>query len=137
MMTDPIADMLTRIRNAQAVKKPDVTLPYSRIKFAIAQILREQGLLARVEEAKTEGEQKKFSPKQLHLVLQYDATGASAITHLRRISKPGRRSYVGKTAIPTVLNNLGIAILSTSQGLMTNREAKKKGLGGELICEIW
>ncbi len=136
-MTDPIADMLTRIRNAQAVKKPDVTLPYSRLKFAIAQILHEQGLLARVEEATIEAEQKKFSPKQLHLVLQYDGTGAPAMTHLRRISKPGRRAYVGKAAIPTVLNNIGIAILSTSQGLMTNREAKKKGLGGELICEIW
>ena len=113
MITDPIADMLTRIRNAQAVKKPEVLIPFSILKFEIAKILKHEDYIAEFEKI----EEGKFP--QL------------------RISKPGRRIYVAKNKIPRVLNNLGLVIISTSQGLMTGGEAKRKGVGGEVLCEIW
>ncbi len=128
-MTDPIADMLTRLRNAAAIRKEEITLPLSRVKFEIAKILEKEGYVAAVE--KTEG------PKaNLKLRLRYGAEGA-AIRDIKRISKPGRRVYAVKTELPRVLNDLGIAIVSTSAGLMTNKEARKRGLGGEVVCEVF
>jgi len=129
MMTDPIADMLTRIRNAVAVNKPEVVLPYSKIKLAIAKILVKEEYLESAEKI-----DEKFS--NLKLVLKYN-NKKPVITHIKRISKPGRRVYVGKDSIPFVLNDLGIAVMSTSRGVMSNRQARRSRVGGELICEIW
>lgn len=128
-MTDPIADMLTRIRNASAVKKQEVIIPFSKIKYEISKILEAENLIEKVE--KNEDNSRVFVLK-----LKYN-DNKSAINSLKRISKPGRRVYVAKDEMPYVLNNLGIAIISTSQGLMTNKQARKKGVGGELICEIY
>lgn len=133
-MTDPIADMLTRIRNSLAAGKTEVILPYSKIKFNLAKILEREKWLEKTEIIeKTKG----TSFKQMRIVLKYNEQKEPVIRHLKRISKPGQRIYVKKDRIPQVLNGLGINILSTSQGLLTGREAKEKGLGGELICEIW
>ena len=128
-MTDPIADMLTRIRNALAVKKTKVVLPHSKIKLAIAGILKQRGYINDFE--KTDD-----NYGEIKISLKYQ-NGKPAISNLKRISKPGRRVYAPKDDLPRVLNNLGIAILSTSQGLMTNIDAKKKGVGGEVLCEIY
>lgn len=130
-MTDPIADMLTRIRNALAVNKPEVEMPHSKMKAKIAEIMKEYGYIQDYEEVSRH--KKKF----LRIVLKYTKPHHPAIHHLKRISKPGRRMYVKKNNLPHVLNNYGIAIISTSQGLMTNIEARKRKLGGEIICEIY
>jgi len=129
-MTDPIADMLTRIRNAAAVKKPELVLPFSKIKFNVAKILEQEKYVSKVEEIK-DG---KF--KEIRIVLDYKADH-SIIKHIKRISKPGQRIYVSGKETPLVLNGYGIAIISTSKGVMTNKEAKKQNIGGELMCEIW
>ncbi|MEK7139545.1 MAG: 30S ribosomal protein S8 [Patescibacteria group bacterium] len=130
MMTDPIADMLTRIRNAVMVKATDVVMPYSKLKASIAEVLVKQGFI-------TSWEQRGEEPKtELQLTLKYQGT-RPAITALKRISKPGRRMYAKNGALPVVLNNFGVAILSTSQGLLTNKEAAKLKIGGEIICEIY
>ncbi len=131
MTHDPISDMLTRIRNASAIGKTEVVLPYSKMKFAIANILKEEGYINDVKEV-SEG---KF--KELKIVLKYKKDGKSSIKKIRRISKPGLRLYAGKNELPTVLNNLGIAIISTPRGIMTNKTAKDSGLGGEIICEVY
>ncbi len=141
MYTDPIADMLTRIRNIQLVKKSEVVLPYSKIKFNVAKILEANGWLDKVEilepESKLKSGQNKINRfRQLKIKLSYLGQKPK-IEQLKRVSKPGRRIYVSKDEIPTVLNGYGLAIISTSQGLMTNEEAKKAGLGGEIICEIY
>jgi len=136
-MTDPIADMLTRIRNASAVAKLDVVLPISKIKLEVAKILEKEGWVQKVDVEKFSSENSQSNFDQLKIVLRYKKSGKSAITNLKRISKPGLRIYVNKHNLPKVLNNLGMAILSTSQGLMTNKEARKKGLGGEVLCEIY
>ncbi len=128
-MTDPIADMLTRIRNAVAIHKPEVVLPYSKLKHEVAKILKSEGYISELEIIEDT-----FST--LKLVLKYKGK-EPAITHIKRISKPGRRVYVGREEIPYILNDLGIAILSTSQGIMTNRQARRTKVGGEIICEIW
>jgi len=127
-MTDPIADMLTRIRNAALARKAEVNVPFSKVKFAIAKILEKEKYLAAVEavEDKTE----------IKITLKYEDE-KSVITMIKRMSKVGRRVYAKKDALPRVLNGLGIAILSTSKGIMTNREAKHLGLGGEVICEVY
>lgn len=130
-MTDPIADMLTRIRNAQTVRKPTIVLPFSKLKHSLALILQQQNFLSGVERIEQDGK------PALKLTLRYLADGASAIRSLQRISKPGRRVYAPKKALPYVQNNFGIAIISTSKGLMTNKEARQKNLGGEVICEIY
>ncbi|MBI4812510.1 30S ribosomal protein S8 [Candidatus Falkowbacteria bacterium] len=135
-MTDPISDMLTRIRNASAVGKEEVVLPMSKIKHGIAQILEREGWIKKTEILK-EGEGIDNAFSELRLILKYKKGGEPAITSLKRISKPGLRIYASKSELPTVLNNLGIAIISTPQGLMTNKEAGKKGIGGEVICEIY
>lgn len=134
-MTDPIADMLTRIRNALAVRKPEVVLPYSKIKMAMAEILYQHGYIKKVEKIAAKAVGNKFD--EIKISLKYLGGKESAIRNLKRISKPGRRVYATKDKLPVVLNNLGIAIISTSLGLMTNKEAKKKDLGGEVICEIY
>lgn len=129
-MTDPIADMLTRIRNANNLKKEEVILPFSKIKFEIAKILQKEGYLKQVEETGN-------TIKQLRLVLKYTTQREPVIQNLRKVSKPGRRIYSSYQKIPRVLDGLGIAIVSTSSGLMTNKEARKRKIGGEVICEIY
>ncbi|MBU1164670.1 30S ribosomal protein S8 [Patescibacteria group bacterium] len=132
-MTDPIADMLTRIRNSQAVNKPEVVLPFSKVKFEVAKILSEEGYLKKIEKVES---QTGFGD-EIRIVLKYVEPKKGAITKIQRISKPGRRVYATKDDLPRVLNNLGIALISTSQGLMTNKKAKKIGVGGEVICEVY
>ncbi len=129
MNTDPISDMLTRIRNAQAVKKTDVVLSYSKMKEAIANILSKEGYIAGVE---TQGED--HAPS-LRLKLKYDHN-RPVIKTIKRVSTPGRRVYAGAGELPRVMSDLGIAIISTSNGLMTNKEARSRKLGGEVICEV-
>ena len=137
-MTDPIADMLTRIRNASAVKKHEIVLPMSKIKFEIAKILKAEGWIYDTEVMKVGGAKNKAQVfDELKIVLKYKKSGKPAITTLKRISKPGLRVYVNKLNLPKVLNNLGIAIISTPSGMMTNKKARKAGLGGEVICEIY
>lgn len=129
MMTDPIADMLTRIRNAQKVAKPTVAMPFSNLKWQMAEILEREGYLARIE--KIEGK-----PVQLLLTLKYDGR-QPAIQSITRNSTPGHRVYRKASELPRVLNDYGVAIISTSQGLMTNKEARKLGVGGEVICSVY
>lgn len=131
MTTDPIADMLTRIRNATAVGKPTVSLPYSKIKAAIADILVAQGYLATVSTSKNGA----FTSLDIQLV--GDKKTTREIRAIERVSKPGRRVYAGVAEIPRVLSGRGIVIVSTSAGIMTGHEARRKGLGGELICKVW
>ena len=136
-MTDPIADMLTRIRNAQAVNKKTVVLPMSKIKYNIAKILAQNGWVEKVEIVKVAAKKNGGQGfNDLKIELKY-RNGQPAISSLKKISTPGRRVYANKTELPRVLNNLGIAIISTSRGLLTNKEAKKQGVGGEVICEIY
>jgi len=127
MMTDPIADMLTRIRNAQNVRKPDVSLPFSNVKMAIARILEVEGYLTSVHKT-PEGE--------LSFGLKYRER-EPVIRSIDRISTPGRRVYKPANDLPRVLNDRGIAVISTSQGIMTNKEARKRKLGGEVMCEVY
>ncbi|QCX33850.1 30S ribosomal protein S8 [Caloramator sp. E03] len=131
VMTDPIADMLTRIRNANIVRRETVEVPSSKMKKAIADIMLNEGYLSSVEEY-LDG-----SVPMLKLSLKYGLNKERVITGLKRISKPGLRVYVEKDNIPKVLGGLGIAIISTSKGVMTDREARKLGIGGEVICYIW
>ncbi len=131
MMTDPIADMLTRIRNALMRRKQYVLVPSSKMNRAIAQILVDEGYIERVDVLK-----QKPRP-MLRLWLKYDKDKKPVITGLKRVSKPGRRIYVGKDEIPWVLSGIGIAILTTSRGVMTDRQARRLGVGGEVICYVW
>ncbi|MFH1255632.1 MAG: 30S ribosomal protein S8 [bacterium] len=136
-MTDPIADMLTRIRNAQAVNIKTVILPMSKVKYGIAKILEAGGWVEKVGIVKTEAKKNSSSVfDEIKIDLKYK-NGEPAISCLKKISTPGRRIYANKDELPRVLNNLGIAIISTPSGLMTNKEAKKRGIGGEVICEIY
>ena len=145
-MTDPIADMLTRIRNAQMVKKPEVVMPYSKLKLNLLKLLVKEGWLGSVEKLEP-SVSTKFKKQQrddltnrfasLHVKLKYNSDQQPHISQLKRISKPGRRIYVNKDQIPIVLNHRGISIISTSQGLMTNKQAQAKKIGGEIICEIY
>ncbi len=130
-MTDPIADMLTRIRNAIQAHHPEVKMPASKVKVEIARILKEEGYVK--DYAFLKGE--KFG--QLKVVLKYTSDKESSIVKITRASKPGLRKYVGKDDIPRVLNGLGVAIVSTSQGLMTDRKARELGVGGELLCTVY
>ncbi|MBC2579643.1 30S ribosomal protein S8 [Clostridium sp. DJ247] len=131
VMTDPIADLLTRIRNANIVKHEIVEVPSSTIKKAILDIMLQEGYIKDVEEY-TDG-----SVKMLRLAMKYGQNKEKVITGLKRISKPGLRVYCRKEEIPKVLNGLGIAVVSTSKGIVTDREARKLGVGGEVLCYIW
>jgi small subunit ribosomal protein S8 len=128
-MSDPIADMLTRIRNAQGVKKTSVAMPSSKVKVAIANVLKDEGYIE--DFAVTEANGK----AELKIGLKYYA-GAPVIERLDRVSRPGLRIYKGKDDIPTVLNGLGVAIVSTPKGVMTDRRARATGVGGEIICYV-
>jgi len=134
-MTDPIADMLTRIRNAQTVSKTEVVVPFSKMKLEIATILKQEGFIKSVATREAGSDGNRFD--EIIIGLKYANSKEPAITSLKRISKPGERVYATKDQLPRVLNNLGIAIISTSHGLMTNKQARKSGLGGEIICEIY
>ena len=131
MITDPIADFLTRIRNGALAKHPRVEMPSSKMKTEIARILKEEGYLANFKVVDEKGR------KTLRVFLRYTPDRRSVITDLRRVSKPGSRRYVGKFGIRQVVGGMGIAILSTPRGLMTGQSARKEGLGGELLCEVW
>jgi len=131
MMTDPIADMLTRIRNALMARKKSLIVPASKIKLEIVRILKEEGY---IEDYKYIDEKPQG---KIEIILKYDENKRPVIAGLRRISKPGRRIYMGYRDLPKVLDGLGIAIISTSQGIMTDYEARKRKIGGEVICEIW
>jgi small subunit ribosomal protein S8 len=128
-MSDPIADMLTRIRNAQMVEKVSVTMPSSKVKVAIAQVLKDEGYIDDFA-VKTEG-----AKIELNIALKYYA-GRPVIERLERVSKPGLRVYRGRNDIPQVMNGLGVAIVSTPKGVMTDRKARQTGVGGEVICYV-
>ena len=130
-MTDPIADMLTRLRNAIAANHPRVDIPGSKLKMEVARILKEEGY---INSFSTKGEGPKYV---IRVFLRYDAKGVSSITHLSRVSRPGRRVYVGSQEIPKVLGGYGINIVSTSKGLMSGKKARAEKIGGELIAEIY
>ena len=128
-MSDPIADMLTRIRNAQMVEKPSVTMPSSKLKIAIAQVLKDEGY---VDGYAAVGEADK---PQLQIALKYYA-GKPVIEHIERVSRPGLRIYKGRHDIPNVKNGLGVAIVTTPKGVMTDRKARQVGIGGEVLCYV-
>ncbi len=131
VVTDPIADMLTRIRNANQMKYKEVLVPTSKLKVQIANILKNEGYINGYKLVDSE------NGSMMNIELKYGAKKERAITGLKRISKPGLRVYAKKEEIPTVLNGLGIAIISTSKGLMVDREARKQNLGGEVLAYIW
>lgn len=135
--TDPIADMLTRIRNASSVEKQEVVMPMSKIKYEIASILERENWARKVEVEEVPGKKKGVKFSQLKILLRYKKSGKSVLTSLKRVSRPGLRIYVNKDELPRVLNDFGIAILSTPQGVMTNKEAREKGVGGEVLCKIY
>ena len=128
-MSDPIADMLTRIRNAQVVKKTNVVMPSSKVKVAIANVLKDEGYIEDFAIAEADGK------AELKIGLKYYA-GAPVIERLQRVSRPGLRIYKGKDDIPSVMNGLGVAIVSTPKGVMTDRKARATGVGGEIICYV-
>jgi small subunit ribosomal protein S8 len=130
-MTDPIADMLTRLRNANSAYHDDVVMPYSKIKSHIAEILQQEGYIQgwRVEDAEV--------GKNLVIDLKFGPNRERSVAGIRRVSKPGLRVYAKSTNLPKVLGGLGVAIISTSQGLLTDRQAAKKGVGGEVLAFVW
>jgi small subunit ribosomal protein S8 len=131
MTTDPIADLLTRIRNATRAKHPRVDLPASKLKLEITRILKEEGYLANYKVVDEKGK------KTLRIFLRYTPDRRSVITDLQRVSRPGSRRYVGKFGIKQVMGGMGISIVSTPKGLMTGNSARKQGTGGEMLCEVW
>ncbi len=130
-MTDPIGDMLTRIRNGIMARKEQVDVPASNLKERVAEILRDEGFIQSVARSSDE------SAPTLTLGLRYANDNQSAIQAIRRVSRPGQRIYVRHDTIPKVRSGLGMAILSTSRGVLTDRQARKMGVGGELLCEVW
>jgi small subunit ribosomal protein S8 len=130
-MTDPIADMLTRIRNGITARKAKVQIPSSKLKQRLAQVLADEGFLVAVSHEQDDKQ------GTITVELKYDSENHNAIQGIRRISRPGQRKYARKDTMPRVRSGLGVAIVTTSQGLMTDRAAKKAGLGGELLCEVW
>ena len=133
MMTDPVADLLVRIRNAAMARHELTRLPASKLKHAVAVLLKSEGFVSDVRE-------EEWGPKKhrtLTIVLKYSNDREAAFRGIRRVSRPGRRVYVRHDQIPRVLSGLGISILSTSHGLMTDREARRRKVGGELLCEVW
>jgi small subunit ribosomal protein S8 len=131
MMTDPIADMLTRIRNAIQIESPSVDIPASRVKIGIAEALQREGFIWDFEVVEQ-------SPQNvLRINLKYGPNGERVVQRIRRISTPGRRVYAHAKNMPNVLQGLGVCILTTNQGVLSNREAKAKNVGGEILCEVW
>jgi small subunit ribosomal protein S8 len=130
-LTDPVADMLARIRNAINARHQKVDVPASRLKLEIARILKEEGFIANFKATEEEGH------KVVRIYLKYGSNNEAAISKLDRVSRPGCRVYVRRNEIPRVLGGLGINILTTPQGVMTGRQARKAGVGGELLCEVW
>ncbi len=131
MTSDPIADMLTRVRNAMVARHPKVDVPASKLKTEIARILKEEGYIANFKVAE-EGVK-----KVIKIYLKYSADNSPVITRIERVSRPGCRAFAGKDDIPQVQGGLGISILTTAQGVMTGRTARKQGVGGEILCKIW
>jgi small subunit ribosomal protein S8 len=130
-MTDPIADLLTRIRNAQIAKHDRLDVPVSRLKVEIAKLLKDEGFIKNFREIEA------VPQGTLRIFLRYSTEGVPAISHLQRVSKPGRRVYRKADEIQPVRNGLGIGIVSTSQGLLTDAQARERRVGGELLCQIW
>jgi small subunit ribosomal protein S8 len=130
-LTDPVADMLTRIRNAISARHQKVDIPASKLKLEIARILKEEGYVSNFKATEEEGH------KVLRIYLKYSNNNEAVISNVNRVSRPGCRVYVRRTEIPRVLGGLGINILTTPRGVMTGRQARKQGLGGELLCEVW
>ena len=131
MNTDPIADMLTRIRNANMVTLPEVSMPSSKLKVALAKLLKEEGYIVDYKET-SEG-----VFKTLTITLKYDENNKPVITNLRRVSRPGLRTYHKAKNLEQVFGGMGISVISTSKGLLTDRKARKENLGGEVICQVW
>lgn len=131
MLSDPIADMLTRIRNAVSVERPHVDVPLSKVKRGLADVLKREGYIWDWQVIEAEPVQ------QLRLELKYGPNGEHVIQSIRRVSKPGRRVYRGSKELRPVLNGMGITVLSTSSGVVSDREARQKKLGGEVLCEVW
>jgi small subunit ribosomal protein S8 len=130
-LTDPVADLLTRIRNAINARQQKLDVPASKLKLEIARILKEEGYLSNFKATEESGR------KVLRLYIRYGSNNDAAISNLARVSRPGCRVYVGHTEIPRVLGGLGINILTTPKGVMTGRQARKNGIGGEILCEVW
>lgn len=130
MFTDPIADMLTRIRNASIAKKDELVLPYSKFKAHLANLLLKEGFVASVSET-----QDKL--KSLKISLKYNQNGESVIAGIKRVSKPGQRIYVPSDKLPRTNSGFGVTVVSTSKGLMTDKEARKSKVGGEVVCQVW
>ena len=131
MMTDPISDMLTRIRNAGTARHRETSCPSSRQKLAIARILKDSGFIGEVKVEARDGH------PTLVIGIRYDQKGRALIDGIRRVSTPGRRVYVGKSEIPSVRRGLGVAVLSTPRGILSDKEAREAGVGGEVVCEVW
>ncbi len=129
-LTDPVADLLARIRNAIGARHQKVDIPASKLKLEIARILKEEGYISNYKQTEEEGKQ------VLRVYLKYGASNQAAISTITRVSRPGCRVYVGRTEIPRVLGGLGINILTTPRGVMTGRQARKEGVGGEVLCEV-
>ncbi|HKM89051.1 MAG TPA: 30S ribosomal protein S8 [Candidatus Acidoferrales bacterium] len=132
MQTDPIADMLTRVRNATRAKHPRVDVPASKLKIEIARILKEEGFIATYKVA-----EENRVKKTLRIFLKYTPDRHSVVSGLKRISRPGRRVYSGKAEMKKVLGGMGVSIMTTPKGVMTGKAARKNGVGGEVLCEVW
>ena len=130
-LTDPVADFLTRVRNAISARQQKVDVPASKLKLEIARILKEEGYIANFKATEEEGR------KVIRIYLKYGVDNEAAISCVERVSRPGCRVYVGRNEIPRVLGGLGINILTTPKGVMTGRQARKQGVGGEVLCQIW
>jgi small subunit ribosomal protein S8 len=131
MMTDPIADMLTRLRNAVRVERPFVDFPASKVKRGLAEVLKREGYIWDFEETDAK------PARLLRLILKYGPNGEIVLRHIKRVSKPGRRVYTGAHRLRPVLGGMGITIISTSHGVLSDREARQKNIGGEVLCEVW
>ena len=137
-MTDPISDMLTRIRNAVSAKHTRVDMPASKLKAEIARILQDEGYIQGFRQVEEAAEKEGRQPRQvIRLFLKYGPHGEKVISGIERISRPGRRVYMGREEVPHVLGGLGTSILTTSRGVMTGRAARKAGVGGEVLCNVW
>jgi small subunit ribosomal protein S8 len=143
MMTDPIADMLTRIRNANSIERPAAEMKATKLKTSIAQVLKDEGFILDYQVGKYDGSEFKDGSKAgdpgaiLRVYLKYGSEGERVIRNIRRSSRPGRRYYQGAKELKKVLDGLGIAVLSTSKGVMSDRKARKEGVGGEVLCVVW